>query len=93
MTLVDAGTGFAFEHIGMPATLHGYQEGGTVAITKLIKSFEAKSGQVRFSTPVTELLTDSNGAVTGVMAKKRGWLSSEGECQGCRHCNRRLRRQ
>ncbi|WP_339223733.1 FAD-dependent oxidoreductase [Paenibacillus sp. FSL H8-0332] len=70
MTLVDAGTGFAFEHIGMPATLHGYQEGGTVAITKLIKSFEAKSGQVRFSTPVTELLTDSNGAVTGVMAKK-----------------------
>lgn len=70
MTLVDAGTGFAFEHIDMPATLHGYQEGGTVAITKLIKSFESKAGKVRFSTPMTELLTDSNGVVTGVMAKK-----------------------
>lgn len=70
MTLVDAGTGLAFEHIGMPATLHGYQEGGTVAITKLIKTFESKSGKVMFSTPVTELLTDQNGKITGVMAKK-----------------------
>ncbi len=70
LNLVDAGTGLAFEHVGMPRTLHGYVEGGTVAITNLIKTFEAKSGQVRFNTPATELHYDQTGNVAGVLAKK-----------------------
>ena len=35
MTLVDAGTGGAYAHIGMPATLHGYQDGGAKALVAL----------------------------------------------------------
>ncbi|MGL4337387.1 MAG: FAD-dependent oxidoreductase [Turicibacter sp.] len=70
LNLSDAGTGGAYEHIGMPATLHGYNEGGTVAINKLIQSFESKGGEVRFSTPATELIKDANGDIIGVMAKK-----------------------
>lgn len=66
---VDAGTGGSFEHIGMPATAHGYQEGGTVAISKLIKSFEDKGGTMLFSTPATGLLYDGEN-VSGVAAKK-----------------------
>ncbi|MGL6107471.1 FAD-binding protein [Romboutsia sp.] len=68
--LADAGTGGGYEHIGMPATLHGYAEGGTVAINKLIDSFKSKGGEVRFSTPATELIKDDKGNITGVMAKK-----------------------
>lgn len=68
--LVDAGTGGGYEHIGMPATLHGYNEGGTVAITKLIESFKSKGGEVRFSTPVTKFIKDDKGKVKGVIAKK-----------------------
>lgn len=70
LKLVDAGVGGGYEHIGTPATLHGYQEGGKVAITNLIESFKSKGGEVRFSTPATELIKDSNGKVTGVMATK-----------------------
>lgn len=67
---VDAGTGGSFEHIGMPATAHGYQEGGTMAITKLIESFESKGGTMLFSTPATGLLYAADGSVSGVTAKR-----------------------
>ena len=70
LSLVDAGTGGSYTHIGMPSTLHGYKEGGIVAITKLIESFKKNGGTVMFSTPATELVKDENGKVTGVMARK-----------------------
>lgn len=70
LNLVDAGTGASYEHIGMPTTLHGYDEGGTVAITKLIESFKNNGGTVMFSTPATDLLKDANGKVVGVTARK-----------------------
>lgn len=70
MKLADAGTGGSYKHIGMPSTLHGYQEGGTVAINKLIESFESKGGKTYFSTPVTEMLYNSDNEVAGVVAKK-----------------------
>lgn len=70
LNLIDPGTGGAFVHIGMPTTLHGYAEGGTVAITNLIKKFEENGGTVMFSTPATELLKDSEGKITGVLARK-----------------------
>lgn len=70
LNLVDAGTGGSFAHVGMPATLHGYAEGGKVAINKLIESFKNNGGQVMFSTPATDLIKDSEGNVKGVVAKK-----------------------
>ena len=70
LNLVDAGTGGSFAHVGMPATLHGYKEGGRVAITKLIESFKNNGGEVMFSTPATDLIKDSNGNIKGVMAEK-----------------------
>ncbi len=70
LSLVDAGAGGSYTHIGMPATLHGYKEGGAVAITRLIESFKNNGGTVMFSTPATELIKDGNGKITGVMAKK-----------------------
>lgn len=70
LNLVDAGTGGSYVHIGMPSTLHGYKEGGRVAISKLIESFKNNGGEVMFSTPATRLIKDSSGKITGVMAKK-----------------------
>lgn len=70
LNLVDAGSGSSFENVGRPTTLHGYNEGGTVAITKLIKKFEENNGTVMFLTPATELITNDNGNVTGVIATK-----------------------
>ena len=69
LNLVDAGSGSSYNHIGMPATLHGYAEGGTVAITKLVGVFEESGGEVRWSTPATDLIVE-NGTVTGVIAQK-----------------------
>lgn len=70
LNLVDAGTGGSYVHQGMPTTLHGYAEGGSVAITKLIESFTKNGGTVMFSTPATGLIKDEKGAVVGVTAKK-----------------------
>lgn len=70
LNLVDAGTGGSYAHIGMPATLHGYKEGGRVAIIKLIESFKNNGGEVMFSTPATELIQDDDGNITGVIAQK-----------------------
>lgn len=69
LNLVDAGSGSSYNHIGMPTTLHGYAEGGTVAITKLVGVFEESGGEVRWSTPATDLIVE-NGTVTGVIAQK-----------------------
>ena len=68
MKLVDAGTGGSYDHIGMPATLHGYQEGGTKAVTKLIEKFKSLGGQMYFGFAGQRLLQDDNGNVTGVVA-------------------------
>ncbi|WEV38536.1 FAD-dependent oxidoreductase [Lactobacillus sp. ESL0680] len=68
MKLVDAGTGGSYDHIGMPATLHGYQEGGTKAITKLIEKFESIGGKMYFGFAAKKLLQE-DGAVTGVVAQ------------------------
>ena len=69
MKLVDAGTGGSFDHIGMPATLHGYQEGGTKAITKLIEKFKSIGGKMYFGFAGKKLLTDSEGKVVGLVAQ------------------------
>ncbi|BDR61085.1 FAD-dependent oxidoreductase [Lactobacillus xylocopicola] len=69
MKLVDAGTGGSFDHIGMPATLHGYQEGGTKAITKLIEQFKSVGGQMYFGFAGKKLLTNSEGKVVGLVAQ------------------------
>lgn len=72
MKLVDAGTGGSYDHIGMPATLHGYQEGGTKAVTKLIEKFKSLGGQMYFGFAGQRLLQDENGNVTGVVAQGDG---------------------
>lgn len=70
LNLVDAGTGGSSAHIGMPTTLHGYAEGGTVAITKLIESFTKNGGTVMFSTPAKALMKGTDGKIAGVIAEK-----------------------
>lgn len=70
MSLVAAGSGGGYEHRDAPATLHGYQEGGTVAITNLVNNLEQAGGTVYYSTPATEILKDKDGKVTGVKAQK-----------------------
>ncbi|RMC47261.1 FAD-dependent oxidoreductase [Lactobacillus sp. ESL0228] len=69
MKLVDAGTGGSFDHIGMPATLHGYQEGGTKAVTKLIEKFKSLGGQMYFGFAGQKLLQDDDGKVVGLIAQ------------------------
>ncbi|MBC6361473.1 FAD-dependent oxidoreductase [Lactobacillus apis] len=69
MKLVDAGTGGSYDHIGMPATLHGYQEGGTKAVTKLIEKFKSLGGQMYFGFAGQRLLQDENGNITGIVAQ------------------------
>lgn len=67
MKLVSAGTGGAYNHIGMPATLHGYQDGGAKALQGLLTSFEKAGGKALFTTPAQELMLE-NGRVVGVKA-------------------------
>ncbi|RMC48076.1 FAD-dependent oxidoreductase [Lactobacillus sp. ESL0225] len=69
MKLVDAGTGGSFDHIGMPATLHGYQEGGTKAVTKLIEKFKSLGGQMYFGFAGQKLLQNDQGQVIGLIAQ------------------------
>ncbi|WP_137634491.1 FAD-dependent oxidoreductase [Lactiplantibacillus songbeiensis] len=70
MKLVDAGTGGSYAHQGDPATLHGYQKGGTVAIKTLIKNYRHAGGKVYFGTPAQKLLTNKRHQVVGVVAKQ-----------------------
>lgn len=69
--LVSPGTGHAFDHIGMPATLHGYQKGGAKAIRALHESFQKLGGTIRYTTPAQELILDDEGRVAGVKAKDK----------------------
>ncbi len=69
LNLVDAGTGASFEHIGMPATLHGYAEGGKKAILALLDSYQNNGGELMYQTPATDLIFDDEGHVSGIMAK------------------------
>lgn len=71
MKLVSAGTGSAFEHVGMPATLHGYQEGGAKAIRNLHKKFEALGGTILYATPAEGWLRGESGAIEGVRAQNK----------------------
>jgi len=70
LNLVDAGICGSYEHIGMPATLHRYAEGGKVAVTKLIEFFKNNGDTVMFSTPATDLIKDANGKIIGVTARR-----------------------
>ncbi|MFB9769972.1 FAD-dependent oxidoreductase [Lactiplantibacillus modestisalitolerans] len=70
MKLVDAGTGGSYAHQGDPATLHGYQKGGTKAIKALQSQYKKDGGKLYFSTPAKKLLTNSKHQVTGVVATK-----------------------
>ncbi|GAB6109900.1 FAD-dependent oxidoreductase [Fusibacter bizertensis] len=70
LNLVDAGTGGSFAHVGMPATLHGYAEGGTKAVKSLIETFVGNGGTIMYSTPATELIKSEDGKIIGVKAKK-----------------------
>ncbi|WP_293634504.1 FAD-dependent oxidoreductase, partial [Shewanella sp. CG12_big_fil_rev_8_21_14_0_65_47_15] len=70
MKLTDAGVGGAYAHIGEPATLHGYQEGGTMALKKLLDTYKKSGGKIYFSTPAKALTYDAKGQVTGVLAEK-----------------------
>ena len=69
--LVSAGTGHAFNHIGMPATLHGYQKGGAKAICALHESFKKLGGTIRYTTPAQELILDDQGRIVGVKARDK----------------------
>lgn len=69
--LVSAGTGHAFDHVGMPATLHAYQKGGAKAIRALHDSFRKLGGTIRYTTPAQELLFDEEGRICGVKAKDK----------------------
>ncbi|CAM3042463.1 FAD-dependent oxidoreductase [Lactiplantibacillus plajomi] len=70
MKLVDAGTGGSYAHQGDPATLHGYQKGGTKAIKTLLNKYQKDGGKLYFSTPAKKLLTNDKHQVTGVVATK-----------------------
>ena len=81
LVLVSAGTGGAYEHIGMPATLHGYVEGGAKALKGLNNSFKKAGGKTLFSTPATDLIVDKDGKVTGVKAKGKDGKTIEIEAK------------
>lgn len=69
LTVIDAGVGGSYVHQGMPATLHGYVEGGIVALTRLIESFEKAGGTIMYETRATALIMDED-KVTGLTARK-----------------------
>lgn len=71
LVLAHPATGGYYEHRSthQADTLHGYAEGGTVALTKLHKSIEEKGGTVLYSTKATELIIE-DGVVKGIIAEK-----------------------
>lgn len=71
LVLAHPATGGYYEHreTHQADTLHGYAEGGTVALTKLHKSIEEKGGTVLYSTKATELIIE-DGVVKGIIAEK-----------------------
>ncbi|MFD0621311.1 FAD-dependent oxidoreductase [Paenibacillus sp. GCM10027629] len=70
LVLTDPGQSGQKALVGTPATIHGYVEGGSVALEKLRKQIESKGGKIMFETPAEQLIKDDRGNVTGVIAKK-----------------------
>jgi fumarate reductase flavoprotein subunit len=72
------GMGVKFEPIHpwygreMAPAYHAFQGGGISAIKALLKKCQELGVQVLLKAPVTKLLTDGNGKVTGVMASRDG---------------------
>ena len=71
LILAHPSTGGYYEHkeTHPASTLHGYVEGGTIALTNLHKSIEEKGGTVLYSTTAKELIIE-NGVVKGIIAEK-----------------------
>lgn len=57
------------KHTHPSSTIHGYVDGGTVAITTLHEQIENKGGEVLYSTKATELIIE-NGEIKGIKAEK-----------------------
>lgn len=70
LVLTDSGASGQKAVLGAPATIHGYVDGGSVALQKLRDQIEAAGGKIMFETPATSLIKDESGAVTGVIATK-----------------------
>lgn len=70
LVLTDPGQSGQKALVGTPATIHGYVEGGSVALEKLRNQIESKGGKIMFETPAVQLIKDDKGSVTGVIAKK-----------------------
>ena len=70
LLLMDSGAGAQYAHVGMPATIHYYQDGGSVAIQILHNKVTENGGQVLYETPGEELIFDKDDKVAGVIAKK-----------------------
>ncbi|MCR5607272.1 MAG: FAD-dependent oxidoreductase [Treponema sp.] len=69
LNFVDSGVCGSYVNHGRPSTLHGYADGGTVAITTILEDVKKEGGKVMFSTPAKELLFDENGNACGVKAQ------------------------
>lgn len=70
LLLMDSGAGAQYAHVGMPSTIHYYQDGGSVAIQTLHDKVVDNGGQVLYETPGEELIFDKDNKVAGVIAKK-----------------------
>ena len=70
LVLTDSGASGQKALLGAPATIHGYEEGGSVALQKLRDKIEATGGKIMFETPAKSLIKDDSGKVTGVIATK-----------------------
>lgn len=70
LTLLDAGYGSQYNHVGMPSTAHGYVDGGKVALQTIQDKVVSYGSQVMYETTGESIIFDSNGKVAGVNAKK-----------------------
>ena len=70
LKLMESGANGQYAHKDMPATIHYYQDGGSVAIQTLHDKLTENGGQVLYETPGEELIFDKDNKVVGVVAKK-----------------------
>lgn len=68
LTLLDAGYGSQYAHVGMPTTAHGYVDGGTAAIQGLVDKIIEYGNEVMFETEGKDLIKNEDGTVGGVIA-------------------------
>lgn len=68
LAVLDSGHGAQYNHVGMPATAHGYLDGGKVAIETLLDQIVANGGQVMYETKGESLIMNENNEVAGVIA-------------------------